>query len=65
MIIAVGGWIPFVIATHTGQSTDFIDVMPMTVGIVQQVGMIGLLVSVLVFRRSCRRGRFTSLRCAA
>ncbi|MCT2184378.1 hypothetical protein M3G00_15730 [Brevibacterium casei] len=50
VIIAVGGWIPFVIATHTGQSTDFIEVMPMTVGIVQQVGMIGLLVSVLVFR---------------
>ncbi len=50
VIIAVGGWIPFVVATQTGQATEFIERMPMTVGLVQQLGMIGLVVSVLVFR---------------
>lgn len=50
VIIAVGGWIPFVVATQTGQATEFIERMPMTVGLVQQLGMIGLIVSVVVFR---------------
>ncbi|MFC9441953.1 MULTISPECIES: glycosyltransferase family 2 protein [Brevibacterium] len=50
VIIAVGGWIPFVVASHTGQASEFIEAMPMTVGLIQQIGMIALLVSVLVFR---------------
>ncbi len=49
IIIAIGGWIPFVVASQTGQATSVVDRMPMTVGIVQQFGMIGLVVSVLVF----------------
>ena len=49
VIIAVGGWIPFVVATQTGQVTTLIERMPMTVGLVQQIGMLGLIASVLVF----------------
>ncbi|WP_181272709.1 hypothetical protein [Brevibacterium oceani] len=49
IIIAIGGWIPFAVAAQTGQVTSVVERMPMTVGIVQQIGMIGLVVSVLVF----------------
>jgi hypothetical protein len=49
IIIAIGGWIPFAVATQTGQVTSVVERMPMTVGIIQQIGMIGLVVSVLVF----------------
>lgn len=50
VIIAVGGWIPFVVASQTGQVTGLIERMPMTVGLVQQVSMVGLIASVLVFK---------------
>lgn len=50
VIIAVGGWIPFVVATQTGQVTAFLERMPMTVGLIQQVGMLGILVSIVVFK---------------
>ena len=49
VIIAVGGWIPFAVATQTGQVTELLERMPMTVGLVQQIGMLGLLASVLIF----------------
>nr|WP_252199564.1 hypothetical protein [Brevibacterium sp. RIT 803] len=50
VIIAVGGWIPFVVASQTGQVTSLIERMPMTVGLVQQVSMIALIASILVFK---------------
>lgn len=50
VIIAVGGWIPFAVATHTGQVTALLETMPMTVGLVQQIGMVGLITSVLIFK---------------
>lgn len=49
VIIAVGGWIPFAVATQTGEVTDLIERMPMTVGLIQQIGMVGLIASVIVF----------------
>ncbi|MGO2862509.1 MAG: hypothetical protein ACTIC1_15220 [Brevibacterium sp.] len=49
IIIAVGGWIPFAVASQTGQVTEFLERMPMVVGLVQQVGMIGLIVSIVIF----------------
>ncbi|HJE77012.1 MAG TPA: hypothetical protein K8V74_03600 [Brevibacterium epidermidis] len=49
IIIAIGGWIPFVVATQTGQASSLVERMPMTVGIIQQIGMIGLIVSIIVF----------------
>lgn len=49
IIIAIGGWIPFVVAAQTGQASSLVERMPMTVGIIQQIGMIGLIVSIIVF----------------
>lgn len=50
LIIAMGGWIPFLVMRTTGGSDAFIEQMPYVVGLVQQIAMISLLISILVYR---------------
>ena len=50
LIIAVGGWVPFLVLRATGENApEFTSNMPFLVGAIQQVAMIMLLTSLLVF----------------
>lgn len=67
LIIAIGGWVPFIVMTQTGSGVDgFVKQMPFLVGVIQQVAMISLLISIIVFwnlipPRPVRYGRFRSV----
>ena len=66
IIIAFGGWVPVIALLQSGGSkTSFVANMPFVVGVIQQVAMISLLVSMLVFLsiltpRPIRYGRMRS-----
>lgn len=66
IIIAFGGWVPVIALLQSGGSkTSFVANMPFVVGVIQQVAMISLLVSMLVFLsiltpRPVRYGRMRS-----
>ena len=50
LIIAVGGWVPFIVMSQTDSGTDaFVKQMPFMVGVIQQVAMISLIISIIVF----------------
>lgn len=49
VIIALGGWTPFLIMHRTGGADALVSQMPFLVGLIQQVAMISLLISLIVF----------------
>ncbi|WP_349827436.1 hypothetical protein [Brevibacterium litoralis] len=49
-VIAFGGWVPFLAMKGTGEFDALASEMPFLVGAVQQVAMISLFVSILVYR---------------
>jgi len=68
LIIAVGGWVPVIMMSQmgTGPGDSFVREMPFLVGVIQQVAMISLLISIVVFwnlipPRPVRYGPFRSV----
>lgn len=49
VIIALGGWTPFLIMRRTGGADALVSQMPLLVGMIQQIAMISLLISLVVF----------------
>ncbi|GAA4284843.1 hypothetical protein GCM10022261_23740 [Brevibacterium daeguense] len=49
LIIAVGGWTPFLIMHQLGGTDALVRQMPFLVGAIQQVAMISLLISLVIF----------------
>ena len=66
LIIAVGGWVPVLMLISSGGSRDtFVGQIPFVVGFIQQIAMVSLFVSMMVFLniltpRPVRYGRFRS-----
>lgn len=48
IIVAVGGWVPFVLATPRARLDDLVENLPFLVGTTQQVAMLGLVVSIVL-----------------
>lgn len=49
IIIAAGGWLPFLFASRSGRRVDaFVQNLPWLVGTVQQIALIGLIVSIVL-----------------
>lgn len=48
IIIAIGGWIPIFLAGRWARGDDFVENLPFLVGSVQQVAMVGIVISVVV-----------------
>ncbi|MBL5975220.1 MAG: hypothetical protein D3X82_16065 [Candidatus Leucobacter sulfamidivorax] len=48
IIVAVGGWMPIMLAAHHARGDQFVQNLPFLVGTTQQIAMLGLVVSVVL-----------------
>lgn len=48
IIVAVGGWMPILLAARSARGDAFVQNLPFVVGTTQQVAMLGLIVSVVL-----------------